>query len=231
MKYLYKSLQQPCLLEKSTLSRRNVSGSYSSNWSGYALSGSKGMYNRVSGSWIVPYVRPSSTSSYSSAWIGIDGYLNSSLIQTGTGHDFVHGKPYYYAWWEILPAFATIIPHPVHPGDCMKAIIVKRTCTKWLICLKNLTRNWTFRTVQQYSGPQSSAEWIVEAPEVGRVNTRLANLTPVIFKHCRVNGKIPKLSADQRVTMVQNGRVVSLPTQPSKSGDAFVVRSAQSRST
>ncbi|WP_429350648.1 G1 family glutamic endopeptidase [Paenibacillus sp. 4624] len=75
----------------------------------------------------VPYVLPSSRRSYSSAWIGIDGFANKNLIQTGTSHNWLKGKPVYYAWWGILPETETIIPHPACPGDCMRGSITKIT--------------------------------------------------------------------------------------------------------
>ncbi|UNK17182.1 G1 family endopeptidase [Paenibacillus sp. N3/727] len=215
--------QRPCVIEQSDKTRRSLSWS-SSNWSGFALSGKKGAYHRISAEWNVPFVRPTRYTSFSSAWIGIDGFQNSNLIQTGTGHDFVNGKSQYYAWWEILPATATIIAKPVHPGDRMKAIIVKRTFNKWLISLQNLTRNWTFRTIQRYTGPQTSAEWIVEAPQVGGVNTRLARLTPVAFTNYRVNGKIPRLTQADRIIMIQGNKIISIPTRSDQTGNTFVIR-------
>ncbi|WP_339192447.1 G1 family glutamic endopeptidase [Paenibacillus sp. FSL W8-1287] len=87
-----------CKLETSAKPHRNI-GWVSSNWSGYSITGKKGTFKRVSAKWNVPFLRPSQGASYSSAWIGIDGYGNNSLIQTGTGHDFIDGKAYYYAWW------------------------------------------------------------------------------------------------------------------------------------
>ncbi|SMF77479.1 Peptidase A4 family protein [Paenibacillus uliginis N3/975] len=221
--YNHMKYQQPCQIEKSSKVRRSISW-VSSNWSGYAFSGKKGAYHRISAEWTVPFVRPTPYASYSSAWIGIDGFQNRNLIQTGTGHDFVNGKSEYYAWWEILPATATFIAKPVHPGDRMKAIILKRTSNKWLISLQNLTQNWTFLTLQRYTGPQASAEWIVEAPQVGGYNTRLARLTAVTFTRCRVNGKIPRLNHAERVVMVQDDRIISIPTRPNQTGNAFVVR-------
>lgn len=216
-------LQQPCLFKKSEQKQRHRTAS--SNWSGYAISGQKGVFHRISGEWTVPYVRPSSEPAFSSIWIGIDGYQNDSLIQTGTGHDYMDGSPYYYAWWEILPAVATIIPLTVRPGDRMSAVIVKRTCSKWLIHLKNLSRNWCFQTVQRYNGPRSSAEWIVEAPEVEGATTRLTRLTPVHFSRCRVNGKNPKLTPAQGIKMIQERRIVSIPSRLNLAGDSFTVKS------
>ncbi|UUZ79832.1 hypothetical protein LJK88_33015 [Paenibacillus sp. P26] len=79
----------------------------------------------ISGYWIVPRVKPSKQNQYSSAWIGIDGFGNSSLIQTGTEHDYENGKAVYYAWWEILPRAETRIARPVSPQDLMYARISK----------------------------------------------------------------------------------------------------------
>lgn len=199
--------------------------SYSSNWSGYVITGKKRKFKRISGEWTVPFVLPTSRSTYSSAWIGIDGFNNDNLIQTGTAHHFVNGTAHYYAWWEILPSAETRISSPVSPGDVMRAYIVKLKGSKWLICLQNLSRKWTFKTVQQYNGPQASAEWIVEAPTVNGTQSSLARLTPVRFVHSRVNGCNPKLASSQKVLMLQNNRIVSVPNKPAPSGSSFVVKS------
>ncbi|PAK54296.1 hypothetical protein CHH75_08240 [Paenibacillus sp. 7541] len=197
---------------------------YSSNWSGYVLTGRKGKYSCISGEWTVPFVLPTSRSSYSSAWVGIDGYNNSSLIQTGTAHHFVNGTAQYYAWWEILPSYETRISLPVRPGDVMRAYIAKLKGSKWLIRLQNLSRGWTFKTVQSYHGPQTSAEWIVEAPTVNGSQSSLARLSPVAFVRSRVNGCNPKFTPSQRIGMLQHHRIVSLPCKPSPSGSSFVVK-------
>ncbi|MCJ8013747.1 G1 family endopeptidase [Paenibacillus sp. KQZ6P-2] len=216
-----------CLLDRSNKSKLKGSGWISANWSGYANSGNSKSFRRISGKWTVPFVLPSSASSYSSAWIGIDGFRNTSLIQTGTGHDFVNGKPQYYAWWEILPDVMTLIPLTVKPGDRMSAVISKRKGSTWLITLRNTTQNWTFRTAKRYTGPQSSAEWIVEAPQVGAAISRMAHISAVTFTNCRLNGHNPKFTVAQRGTMSQKGITISIPGKPSSSGDAFVVRNTQ----
>lgn len=217
-------LQRPCKFVRSDKTQGAAVGWTSGNWSGYALSGRKGAYNRVSAYWTVPFVFPSAQPTYSSAWIGIDGYNNASLIQTGTAHDFANGAASYYAWWEILPAEETVIPYPVRPGDRMRAVIANQGHGKWSILLCNLTRGWRFSTVQTYKGPQTSAEWIVEAPQVGGSISRLARLTPVVFSCCRANGRNPRLKPSQRGVMIQNGQRVSIPSRPNRAGDAFFVR-------
>src|SRR5215469_7974977 len=52
----------------------------STNWSGYAVTGSNGAYSDVQGSW----VEPSATcgrrqTAYSSFWVGLDGYSSNSV--------------------------------------------------------------------------------------------------------------------------------------------------------
>ncbi|MED5018585.1 G1 family endopeptidase [Paenibacillus chibensis] len=216
-----------CKRDTSGRPQLNSLGWISANWSGYAVSGRSKSFRRISATWHVPFVRPSSKPTYSSAWIGIDGFGNTSLIQTGTGQDYINGKAHYYAWWEILPQAMTLIPLPVHPGDQIYAVITKIKSSTWLIYMKNTTQKWTFRTIKRYKGPQSSAEWIVEAPQVGSVISRMARLTPVSFICCRLNGSSPHLTTHERGFMLQGESAASVPGNPNPAGDAFTVTSAR----
>lgn len=65
-----------------------TTGWASSNWSGYALSGISGQFTSVTGTWVVQAVSATKKPTYSSQWVGIDGFNNSSLIQTGTESDY-----------------------------------------------------------------------------------------------------------------------------------------------
>lgn len=219
-----------CKFSRSGKPRLNSLGWVSANWSGYAVSGRSNAFHRISAKWTVPFVRPSSQSTYSSAWIGIDGFGNTDLIQVGTGHDFVNGRAQYYAWWEILPDVMTPIPNPVRPGDRMHAVISKVRGSTWLIYLRNSSQNWTFRTTKRYNGPQSSAEWIVEAPQVGSAISGMARISTVRFSCCRLNGRNPKLTSDELGVMLQGENITSIPTAPNREGDAFQVRNAVGRS-
>lgn len=69
----------------------------SSNWSGYAETSSS-PYTSVSGQWTVPTVT-GPNNSYSAAWVGIDGFNDDYLIQTGTEQDYSSGSGQYSAWW------------------------------------------------------------------------------------------------------------------------------------
>jgi hypothetical protein len=195
----------------------------SSNWSGYALS--TGSYTSITGQWTVPAVAASRKSTYSSAWIGIDGYNNSNLIQTGTESDYYNGSAHYDAWWEILPAAETVIPSlPVSPGDTMTAKITKGSGTTWTITISDTTTGQSFTTQQSYSGPGTSAEWIEEAPTVGGRVAPLANYGLDTFDPGTVNGGNPGLTAADSGAMVQSRTQVSTPSNPDADTDGFNVQ-------
>jgi hypothetical protein len=162
-----------------------------SNWSGYAKTGSG--FTGVTGTWTVPSVAPSSSPTYSSAWIGVDGFNNSNLIQTGTEEDYYNGAAHFNAWWEILPAPETALPsnYVVNAGDSMKASIYETSTLSggtsrghrngsqhvWVITITDSTQGWSFTTNQSYNGAGTSAEWVMEAPQVGGKIATLAHYT------------------------------------------------------
>jgi hypothetical protein len=199
-----------------------ATGWSSSNWSGYAVTGLG--YSSATAQWVVQSVAPSRKATYSSEWVGIDGYNNSSLIQTGTESDYYNGAAHYDAWWEILPAAETVIPSiTVSPGDHMSATITKGSGSSWTITINDITRNQSFSTVQTYTGPQTSAEWIEEAPTVGGRVAPLANYGQTTFDPGTVNGSNPGLTASDGGVMVQKGVQVSTPSNPDSDTDGFNV--------
>lgn len=228
----------------------------SSNWSGYAETGS---FAGVTGTWTVPTVTAgTSASTYSSTWIGVDGFNDDDLIQTGTEQDFTGGAAHYRVWWEILPAAETLINETVEPGDRMSASIYETTSTStttgfgfsrhrstgnvWVISITDTTRGWTFTTDQSYSGPGTSAEWIVEAPEVGGSIATLANYSFIgngigtttgdfdntgTLASAVSSGTTPAYTpanlnfTNDSGVMVQNNQQVSTPGEPDSVDTAF----------
>src|SRR5436853_6490133 len=77
----------------------------STNWSGYAVTGSSGSVSIAKGSWTVPAIQGScpSTNQYSSFWVGIDGFNSGTVEQTCTDSDCQNGATTYHAWFEIYP--------------------------------------------------------------------------------------------------------------------------------
>jgi hypothetical protein len=192
----------------------------SSNWSGYAKAG---RYTKATAAWVVPGVARSTKATYDSQWVGIDGFNNSNLIQTGTETDYYNGSAHYGAWWEILPAAETVIPSiTVHPGDHMTASITKGSGSSWTITIKDVTTNQTFTTVKTYTGPGTSVEWIEEAPSVGGHVATLARYTsPDTFDPGTANGVNPGLTAADGGVMIQRSRQVSTPSAPDRDTDGF----------
>ena len=194
----------------------------SSNWSGYAITGS---FTAITGSWIVQTAGASRKPTYSSQWIGIDGFNNSNLIQTGTESDYYNGAAHYGAWWEILPAAETVIPSlVVSPGDHMSASVTKGSGSSWTITISDDTTGQSFTTVQSYGGPGTSAEWVEEAPTVGGHIATLTNYGSTTFDPGTANGANPGLTSAASGVMVQNHKQVSTPSNPDADTDGFNMR-------
>ena len=202
----------------------------SENWSGYAVTGGTGHFSAVTGCWSVPAVASSGGSdTFSSAWIGIDGFNpgDDALIQTGTTQAWYEGAAYYEAWWEILPKAATTIESiGVSPGDRVCASITEGTGGDWTISIDDTSDPEPFSTVQPYTGPQTSAEWIVERPEVCDPSCELSTLADygeTTFDPGSVNGGNPGLTADEGGSMYGSSYsdTVSTPSDPDNDTDGF----------
>jgi len=218
----------------------------SSNWSGYAETCSA-PYSAVTGNWTVPSVS-GPDGSYSAAWVGIDGFNNSSLIQTGTEQDVGStGAPAYAAWWTT--SAQSFVEQPisagetgcggagtcgaVNAGDAISATITQSATvsTSWTITISDTTAGWTFATTVTYTGPGASAEWIVEAPTVGGKIATLANYgTDKIFDDGLINATAaPNLTYGEGGEMVTGrgpfARVISIPSSPDtdSSHDGFAI--------
>jgi Peptidase A4 family len=182
----------------------------SSNWSGYIDTGSQ--FTGVSAQWVVPTAQPSQASEYSSTWIGIDGVTNTSLIQTGTDQDTSDGKTTYFAWYELLPALSIPVEY-VSPGDEMRASIVENSPGMWTIVIADVTSGQSVTKSVAYSTPQTSAEWIEEAPSsaTGQQLT-LANYGTAQFTNLAVSGSNLSSAVRFPVDMVDaNGNIISSP--------------------
>jgi hypothetical protein len=184
--------------------------STSSNWSGYIVG--SGPYTSVTGTFTVPAISPSPANTDTAEWVGIDGATNSDLIQAGIDEPYSVIKNSYMvvAWWEILPAYATPITMNVSPGDSVTVTISQLSPTLWAITLTDNTTSQTFATDQTYTGPLTSAEWIVEAPTDSGSQSLLGDYIPdVTFTNLGITGAQKTLTES---IMVQGGVQVSTPS-------------------
>ena len=192
----------------------------SGNWSGYAATGSSGSYTSVSSSWVQPSISCGSQDTYSSFWVGLDGYDNSALEQTGTEADCIGGQAEYGAWWEVLPAAETPWNATVEPGDQLTATVTDNGDGTFTMTLADSTQGWNQTTTQQGSSgyQDSSAEVIAEATDVNGQIADLSDFGTVDFTGSEADGNALDSYAPTSITM-QNQSSGDTMAQPGSLSD------------
>jgi hypothetical protein len=199
--------------------------SSSSNWSGYAASG--GTFTSVTGTWNVPTVS-ASASGADATWVGIGGLVSRDLIQAGTQAMVDGSGVTYSAWIEMLPQSSREVPLSVSAGDSVTVSITQQSGDDWLIAMKNNTTGGTYNVTVQYSSSNSSAEWVQEAPSVGRGLVSLDQFGTVQFSKASAvrDGKTMSLAAvgAKAITMINGqGQAIAQPSTVSSDGSTFTV--------
>lgn len=137
----------------------------SNNWSGYAVTGSD--FTDAEASWIQPKADCSKTpNTYAVFWVGIDGYSDSTVEQTGTLVICSGTTAQYYGWWEFFPlnSVQIISGFKVSPSNKFDASVTYNG-TEFTVTLRNETTAESFTHSGKVSGAKrTSAEWIAEAP-------------------------------------------------------------------
>lgn len=158
----------------------SAEAAHSRNWAGYMAT--NGMYRSVRGTWVVPALGASGTGGVVGMWVGIGGVTSSDLIQAGTNEEVTaSGRLLANAWIETLPQAARTIPLAVSPGNSVTASVSLQSAGRWLVRVTNNTTGRSYQQIISYNSLQSSAEWIVEAPVIGRQLLPLANFGTVYF--------------------------------------------------
>jgi hypothetical protein len=193
-----------------------LTDSTSTNWSGYAATGSR--FTSVSSSWTEPTVVCSGTA-YSSFWVGLDGDTSGTVEQTGTDADCSGSTPQYYAWYEMYPKFPTNLSNPVQPGDALSASVTTDGVGRFTLTIADSTQHWTFTTTQRLkSASLASAEVIAEAPSSRSGVLPLADFGTVSFGSSTANGvSLATLNPDP-ITMTSGSTVKAQPSSISSSG-------------
>jgi hypothetical protein len=179
----------------------------STNWSGY--SATCGPYTSVWGTFTVPsLVTPIAPDSIVSEWVGIDGATNTDLIQAGAYES--QACDCVTPWWEVLPAAATDIPMTVAANDQVTVTIDQVSGTSWEISLTDDTNHQTFSITRPYTGPATSAEWIVEDPSgYGGGLYPFSDYTTTTFSALGFTGTENSLT---EVVMIQGATHLSTPS-------------------
>jgi hypothetical protein len=198
----------------------------SQNWAGYAATG--GTFTSVSGTWAVPSVSASSSTSADATWVGIGGVQTRDLLQAGADATSAGGQVRYTAWIETLPQPSTTVPLTVSPGDSISVTISQQTGNTWHIAMQDRTTGQQYQTDVAYNSSQSSAEWIEEAPVGGRRVVPLDQFGAVQFTHGSAveNGKTVTIAqaGAQPITLINNGgQPLAQPSALASNGADFKV--------
>src|SRR5271166_910832 len=219
---------------------RPSGGVNSTNWSGYAVTGTT--FTKATGSWKQPKANCTKTpNTYAAFWVGIDGYASSTVEQTGTLIVCNGTTAQYFAWWEFYPTndIQTISTITVSPGDKISAE-VEYNGTEFVLKITDVTTKKSFSTKGAVSGAaRSSAEWIAEAPsstsgvlpltdfgtaEFGDDYTKVKNTNDATDS--TTSGPISAFdSTVEEITMVNgsSGKDEAVPSSLTTDGSSFTV--------
>ena len=201
--------------------------STSRNWSGYVSTGGT-WYTSVSGTWVIATPDPS-VQGIDATWVGIGGANTTDLIQAGTEATVNgDGTVTYDAWTETLPQSTRTISLPVSGGDTVSVSITEQSAGLWLVDLKNVTTGKTFTTTIRYNSSKSSAEWVEEAPSLGRGIAPLDSFGTVKFSAAStvIDGKRQNLAgaSAKGVTMADAAnQPLAIPSAIGNDGASFSV--------
>jgi hypothetical protein len=256
----------PPLLGKDVLGRiDNSTATSSTNWAGWA--DINDTFKTVSSQWTEPTVNCSPGSSsggggllgglgslggllgggggggaiastYSSFWVGLDGYTSSSVEQDGTSADCTSSGPNYYAWYEMYPSGEAPLPstqYHVNAGDVMTGTVsFNATSNAYTLSLSDQQGKWTYSTTIAESGlARSSAEFVAEAPSDCSIlycnPLPLSNFgTATFFNASAANGsgQLKPISAfsSAAIEMVDNGVTLAQPGALNSTGNGFTVK-------
>lgn len=219
----------------------------STNWSGYVsvtnlTNPAVNSVSYVVGSWVVPTIKNTPQTKYSSIWVGIDGYSSGTVEQLGTEHDWNNGKQVNYAWFEMYPNYAyKINGFPVNIGDSMTASVQYIGTSTFKLSITNNTKKVTttipYSYTQSATAQRSSAEWIVEAPYLNGI-LPLANFGIISFSNCTttINGVTGAINDNHwqfvDVVMVSevDGQPKATPSILTNNGQNFSVTFNKSKS-
>jgi hypothetical protein len=210
----------------------------SSNWSGYVAAPSlqqsiQGSVTYAAGSWIVPTLSPTPDTSYCAVWVGIDGFLDGTVEQIGTSHNWVGSAQQNFAWFEMYPSGAFELDgFPVNNGDQISVRIGYKGDNTFKLVIFNHTQGVSTVIPSSFTTSpdleRSSAEWIVEAPFSGTI-LPLADFHLVTFNYCSaiingVSGTINNgLWVNDSITMEDSSGIEAQPSALQKEGTCFLV--------
>jgi hypothetical protein len=153
---------------------------YTQDTAGYIASGTTSLFTSVSAIWSETATTCSSTGSYDTSWIGLDGWGGgtASIEAAGVDTDCDGPAPAYAAWYDMYPAppvYLDPASYPVTVGDPISAQVVY-SGGAFQVTMSDPAKGWTYHTsaTDRYA-KRTSAEAVLQAtpgefPDFGRVN-------------------------------------------------------------
>jgi Peptidase A4 family len=195
----------------------------SQNWSGYAAHGKT--YKKISASWVEPTGHCTSSRTFSSFWVGLDGYSSKTVEQTGSEVDCVSGHARYFGWYEMFPAFPVNFSNAVSPGDHFSGSVTFTGSGHYTLVLKDTTKGWSHTVNKTLSGAKnSSAEVIAEAPSSSTGILPLTNFGTAHFSNAAVNGAAMGKASPTKIIMVNGSGRAKDSASSLSGGTAFSVK-------
>jgi peptidase A4-like protein len=211
--------------------KQGLSDVESTNWSGYADTGSS--FSDVSASWTEPGASCSSrTTSLAAFWVGIDGYSSDSVEQDGTLIECYDRTAYQYTWWEMYPTNdVQVVGETAAAGDAITAAVV-RSGTSYKLTVTDSTHTADSfsktETCSASSCVDSSAEWIAEAPTGSSGVEPLSDFGTWTASNAAVtegstSGSISSFTDDEITMIDSSGATKALPGALNGAGTGFSV--------
>jgi len=231
---------------RSTGAVAGTASNTSTNWSGYAVTGTSGAFATVSSSWTQPTLNCTavSGSTYSAYWVGLDGFSDQTVEQIGTEANCVNNRASYSAWYEMYPSnpYEVSVGLAINPSNQIKAIVnynppaatttifrgrtrTVTTAASYTLTLTNNTTGKSFSTSissrQTYA--RSSAEVITEAPYNNGI-LPLADYGTANYTNALVNGSpLGSLPNLQDIVMQNPHGMLSTPAGFDSTNNNFSV--------
>ena len=205
----------------------------SQNWAGYVLTNG-GPFDSVSASFTVPALtcHPGQQLSGISNWVGVDGSPpgDNQVFQDGVDSQCVSGAQVNTAWWEWYPQSGSDLQMNVNTGDQILAMVWNSGTDEWNWEIADEMTGAVLQAPMSiaYTGPASSAEWILEDPE-GNQNQLIPfplGCTPVTFSDRTVSPGSWQPSENGLTQIADDTNVLAtpdLPSNPSGNGSTMTV--------
>ncbi len=197
------------------------------NWAGYDVT--TGGPTTVTATWVTPAIAaPSTTLSYASFWVGLDGDGSATAEQTGIAAAVRDGRVAYYAWYEMYPAAEVPIAGlTVSAGDLVTATVTTDGDGRFTLAVADHTTQHSFTiTKDGPATPPASAEVVAEAPTDASVGglLPLAGFGTVDFTGCAIDGRpVGGFARNQIAMAAHDGATLAAASLLSSDGTSFAV--------